>query len=1041
MFNAADYASLVKDGVSPGLLALVESSYHVLFEATAANNIPIRPVPWGEVADVLGIDTSDCVVDGEVRNGLVSKKANEDQRVKDISAFADAAMKYAVDYSGISQYENLMKSPALRNFLNNIRTHVVMAAVHGHASDNGSYDWVHSRDYIEYIGKEVGSRLKRWIVDSANRKNKFSGDIPDEVVTMPLMGSSGTPDGTVWVSSNGYPFVMDAESSAIILTVDNSWAIRFGVQRDDPHHLVKVEPVSHSADYSMTDPRSIYSDAFDFVVSGYFTGFDHTQSVCMAEFVTFGSPKSWVKACRDFPEYIDAIVESYDKSTGMHNIVLGMKFLQESFDNGKASADDLRDLLSGNRNEMMTSLSPDVYMDGIKKFGSSRAFYSAIHGMAGISRNFVAALTGDGTIEPDFGLYNDMNSFITDPAVQDAMYRNGDLSQVLSDIEHAADNARIMAYIPISDNIMNDVFNSSEQDEAARIKVITTLYNILSESRGMRGRRKLIEQIRTYITPRIQRELADCDSDIVSDAFEFFAEHVPGFRTSNAGGPILTTDLFETMSPRECIKLFLRAEQSHRFDPENLVLASTAPDVLEEVQKKKVGYLGQRIIELVRKNLLIPNTDHVPVLKFVTTHNNADEIYSRLATCLKTYLVPFMKNPQMVEMYRNDCKRIFDTKELSLAAKRLAHLALRVYRADAELGANLFLDGFKLFDFGLCREALMLATALTWWAHDCKEEVLRFAATLIAGKSLLQLIATEYPGDTSLASDLFELDNVYKNNVGDAADGASVISDADFMYAIENQPDLIITCLPVITDTSPEWLKRICDEYFTDETVNRMVSTEDGLMLLVRLIGISGWHGVASNIVESNRMRIEEVLSKIPREEANKVRETLYSNKQQMTRQTSKLEVNGLGDVEFSAANGLWWMKGYVKIPPKDTAGNPGYAESVDGKSTLFTRQAAEDYLATVRDSGWRLPTMNELRNLGGAENIKRMGIGFTPTGKTGKFANMYKVSCCAWYGDETGNIAGKYVVMNNTVKFIKPGDMFISDADSLAIKLVHSAH
>ena len=86
----------------------------------------------------------------------------------------------------------------------------------------------------------------------------------------------------------------------------------------------------------------------------------------------------------------------------------------------------------------------------------------------------------------------------------------------------------------------------------------------------------------------------------------------------------------------------------------------------------------------------------------------------------------------------------------------------------------------------------------------------------------------------------------------------------------------------------------------------------------------------------------------------------------------------------------------------------------------------------------WRLPTSEELRNLGTPETVTRLGIGFSPTGKgdsDGEFDDVFDSACYAWYCDK-GNYGGYSV----SYGMINIDDSDIEEGDYLAIKLVSRA-
>ena len=133
MFSNTDYKSLLSAGVEPGMIALVESAFAAIFEASApALKNKLIPFPYDEVAGWLNIDVDDCVIDGKLNTNMLVRKLNEDSRFRKVDSKVNHIVSLALDYAGVAYkddsgvtrfvYPALEKTGEFKNVVENIKT-------------------------------------------------------------------------------------------------------------------------------------------------------------------------------------------------------------------------------------------------------------------------------------------------------------------------------------------------------------------------------------------------------------------------------------------------------------------------------------------------------------------------------------------------------------------------------------------------------------------------------------------------------------------------------------------------------------------------------------------------------------------------------------------------------------------------------------------------------------------------------------------------------------------------------------------------------
>ena len=284
--------------------------------------------------------------------------------------------------------------------------------------------------------------------------------------------------------------------------------------------------------------------------------------------------------------------------------------------------------------------------------------------------------------------------------------------------------------------------------------------------------------------------------------------------------------------------------------------------------------------------------------------------------------------------------------------------------------------------------------------------------------------------------------DAYRNTDEDgAAENAKNIVDiADLDSLITSNPGKL---LKYVRSMPQRMATKLCQQYFTEENVRNMSRTKEGLKLFLDIadlgqMGDAEWENFAKAFAAGNANNIKNLIKTLPAEEGERLMSKLerYINAANHTTNSKLTAVGGtevnaqLGStVQFSMANGLRWMKGYV------TAGHPA-AMSEDGKAGLYSKEDALTMFGAV-SNGWRLPTSDEILHLGdNPDTISEESLGFTSTGMAdgdGELISGSEDFCFAWCMSKNGPVG--YSVDSNNV--IELEDSNIEPEFKLAIKLV----
>jgi hypothetical protein len=277
----------------------------------------------------------------------------------------------------------------------------------------------------------------------------------------------------------------------------------------------------------------------------------------------------------------------------------------------------------------------------------------------------------------------------------------------------------------------------------------------------------------------------------------------------------------------------------------------------------------------------------------------------------------------------------------------------------------------------------------------------------------------------STLSTLFAMSNRYDKDV---EPGKRVIEPEDLATFMETHSDAMLTQI----DKIPlDIARELCQKYITPEKLQKMSSTSEGLLMLIRLSARAGWELFSRQFIRANEMNINKLIDTLPPDEAA----VLAKKVKALAGNTSQFAVSGgvataskgQGSIQYHVANGLNWMDGFVKLNKGKT--------NTSRNATLFSMDEARQYIENGLPAGWRLPTLSEIEHLGNdPEVFAKKHLGFEPTGRIDENGELVDTfGCYAWCTN--GDDLTAYSVVNNAVE---PDDFMVDTAtESLAIKLV----
>jgi hypothetical protein len=300
-----------------------------------------------------------------------------------------------------------------------------------------------------------------------------------------------------------------------------------------------------------------------------------------------------------------------------------------------------------------------------------------------------------------------------------------------------------------------------------------------------------------------------------------------------------------------------------------------------------------------------------------------------------------------------------------------------------------------------------------------------FAGYRIIAMPLFGKVADDNNTRDNVLGSLFSVSNRYDKDV---EPGKRVIEPEDLATFMETHSDAMLTQI----DKIPlDIARELCQKYITPEKLQKMSSTSEGLLMLIRLSARAGWELFSRQFIRANEMNINKLIDTLPPDEAA----VLAKKVKALAGNTSQFAVSGgvataskgQGSIQYHVANGLNWMDGFVKLNKGKT--------NTSRNATLFSMDEARQYIENGLPAGWRLPTLSEIEHLGNdPEVVAKKHLGFEPTGRMDENGELIDTfGCYAWCTN--GDDLTAYSVVNNAVE---PDDFMVDTAtESLAIKLV----
>lgn len=669
---------------------------------------------------------------------------------------------------------------------------------------------------------------------------------------------------------------------------------------------------------------------------------------------------------------------------------------------------------------------------------------------------------GDGTVVSNF-------ENLSTAEQQVNLCEHGKNPNALFKLLNAFSESHRKVYVPLTDAAYEEMMYSDTADPSAAALDIVEYYADIS--RELKNGKftgddvyHIMRDIKRFVTPAVQ-ELAVADESMRSyamDNIKRLAMSIPGFRTSEKliGDSLHNAEMHavrpELVTGKELLKTLRRMEHMWDGHPtrwcEHFIRGASVPHIVGAMKSHvpELDHLRDEMIRFLKHGQVNPMSFLFALGEF---SRNADP--NELCNFVETFIKPNKKYFQFVDKYDwsvelgdvlGAFEAVFNTNEKLavdtflgndglLSAGRVEYVA-----SDATSGAKqkkvpTFVEN-PMMEYSLAG-AIAKKVASGTVTPDAK-----WAAALIgnsiAGRHLIMkfgelgdnIAVTGSNSKYTFYTTVMAVSALYDGNMPvEIADQKRVISMDDFNQLLDTDEEAIL----YILDELPRDIAReVCSRCLNPEKLNTMARTESGLMILLRLSAKASMNLFVKQFVLGHSMAIEQVIKRLPPDEAGTIRDFMKN----MTGNDSTFSaVAGSDRVagekrSYHEANGLKWMDGFVvneSIP----------AKTADGMYTLFTRDEAAKFADSISNTGWRLPTADELDNLGdNSKLISEKRLGFLPTGlMTGTGKVNYPGICFAWCVDSEANEIIGYSVNRNNIQ-VDDGDIN-ADTDRLAIKLV----
>lgn len=1087
MFSTEDYIELISGGVDAGLVSLVEGAYTCLFETISGDSIPVRPVNYKKIAENLGIDVSDCAPDGRD----VESKVTSNPEFRKLSDFVDTVLDLGIDYSGIGyrdesgvikyNYPEFAKNPALRNILTNCRS-TLLDSLSGYK--NMSYDRM---ELGEALGRKIGRAIHKNFLKTLNRLYRTNpADISTDDVTPDNLDNQfyvSSDKNTVWYRNPDNNALESNKGSKILLDkngdADNIFPkTSFSDDWADAIECIVCGPV-HGMNQSFCEYYARENDAYDWY-----------------KIMSKLSTKALVAFQRKIPDMFETIARTQldADNTSLYPILKAIELMVKAYDTGAIDAEAVTDIVGHADDPVyaMENYGPDLIDVIATVFGPGRKFDTrpltalpdlpeAISGGKTSSLDVHDAASASYFNTDDDDVYIHKVEYanaspagvklLSSPSAQMRICKSRGIESLVTMCRTIAHNRGYC--IPIDPKILQLVFRSGNRTTTKMYEIVSlysTYVNILlGDNMGRtptfakvssRNASRILDDIRQYITPRIQRELFLTENGRFSDNHSVnvlmpFVERVPGFRLEpfiGAHSDIFTTDntTMHHMSTTAFIAYMRKLITLNTEHMPSFIVKATSPEVIDDVYHKTP--LGLRVIDLMLSILVKSkclNALFANISNMLSASLKTSEEVQDVEQFMNTYVVPNRSKlaDTVVSIVNDAYSRVQDDYYCRMPFG-YGLVAIMKYLRNPNgkrpsIASMLFMSRGSWFDFNtkawaneqsrIAGEMWMIYMLDSYFSKGSEELPLLAVATL-SGQPILHDLGKcniSFETRTNLLRALFTIDS---NVVERGNANARIVSDSDFTEMINDNPKMLLVVMNELSPDRKEMAKKIC---FTPEFMDSLANSLDGMRLLLELGKVSGMEGFSQEFIITHRNKIADAIDLMEQmgtdeREIAEIRSKMLGSNRNLQQEGGKINDSLLGRVEFSIANGLRWMTGFVQL----NNDNEGLVQNDDGNCTLFSRERAENLIELLsKNSSWRLPTSAELENLGSADTIAKLGIGFSETGKADESGNLdafYSSGCYAWYSDN-GTLGGYSV----TYDMIDIDDSDIEEGDMLAIKLV----
>ena len=1164
MLTNRDYKTMLETGVDAGLLAIVESAFKVIFEASGKTvQNEMKPLPLDVVTSEMGIDISDCTgPEGNVNWNAVSRKLYEDSRFMAIDMKVNSIVRRALDIAGLKYvdesgnpmyaYPRLANNPELQNIEENLKNGLKVALVKKFHSVTDPQKYIGLVDSISVDGaaRSVARTYLAPIMEDiyqapefSIRKHPLSGNPDDEYMRGEVPDGNGrlsetegntgvvalNEDGTKWTTSDdGEYSLMLADDEVSVVSLDDS-------HRISTWYIYDVEsPDAPNAANLVHDLVNLYVkmvDAGKIAGMGMTRGVDYrgasdNRELDRQEIYSFIAKTIGMSdiirliRCNDGGscEEIFNLGEDTDNVLGIGE-VNGLRFLIDCVDAGLLDADDLAEWAehSDDPEWILSNADPRIMMLAKritrKLFGrntqeSATELVKLLGRLLSYSHELIPALTGKHPTRPI--RRNDMSAapmnapgvtfsagnsklnagLMKDPKMQVELLKKVSPGEFLSGL--LAANTRY-GYVPLSREAIDYMLMNSESEPGNELvsNIIDYYGKLVARSKSpiswdTRARKMLFDEVKRNLDERIVSlsETFDDDMQLTS-----LAQDVPGFElpenyVDRAEHNLSSTVKYRgSMSPSHMVRVLMRlAHQKANKDEQmgTFMELCMGEPIRREYEKRTP--VGKRL-----RNIFMSFAAEEPYLEDGEkgTPRNMLKLLpltsARLNVCLNmgpgsrelsTFFGTYLngKDADVSRLYAIRSSQIEFTRGLPALFAGLLVTFARLFHEDEPLAISAFFGtrggllgcttteyvevagatGKKGNRRPVQRNELGVRLAIaSGLAHIGLQDDARLdnkAFIYVANECLAgqHLILTTDAEAYDMIGVLMYLSGYYDNYGAGSGEGdasrKNIVDLADIDTIISDNPGKLLKHMR----TMPKIMaKKLCSQYFTEETVRNMGRTREGIKLFLEIaelgeMGDAQWGNFAAAFAAGNANNIKNLIKTLPADEAEQLMSKLskYINAANNTASSKFTAVSGsevnsqLGaTVQYSMANGLRWMKGYV------TTGKPA-AMSENGEAGLYSMEDAAAMFGSV-PNGWRLPTVDEILHLGdNPDTISEESLGFTGTGMAdaeGELISGSEDFCFAWCMGKEGPVG--YSVDSNNVIEVNDGN--IEPGFKLAIKLV----